>query len=173
MHSQERVEIFTREFLAYRSVLARAVGKILRYQPDEVADVLQDVWMKCAHSAARRDIRHYKQWMYRTAVNAAITHIRRIARKHPPLHLGEDRPVPETIDPSASPEVVSDCLRLRAAVDRLEERMPKLIAVLKLVHLEECTHLEAAAALGIAQGTSKSNAFKALAQLRAALAAPT
>lgn len=171
MDRQSKIDTFTREFLEYRKVLERVISKILRWQPDEVADVLQDVWIKCSQSAANQEIRNHKTWMHTAAVNLALNHIQRIGRRHLLMNLAEDELVPETVDPAPLADVQLDCQRVRKAVEHLEPRMPKLIATLKLVHIEGHTFEEAAKILGIVRGTAKSNAFKAATRLRAYLTA--
>ncbi|HJV32667.1 MAG TPA: sigma factor-like helix-turn-helix DNA-binding protein, partial [Patescibacteria group bacterium] len=74
-----------------------------------------------------------------------------------------------------SPDALPDELAMRremlAAVDALERRIPKQIAALRAVYLDGHTYLEAAASLGIAEGTAKSNVHKAIASLHASLTA--
>ena len=109
--------------------------------------------------------------MYRAAMNLALNHVQRSRRRHPLHDLAEDEMVPETVDPSPLADVLLDCHRIREAVNHLEPKMPKLIATLRLVHMEGHSFAEAAKILGIVKGTAKSNAFKAATRLRAYLTA--
>ncbi len=169
MDRQDRIERFTREFLSYRPVLEAVVRRILGKRSEETADVLQDAWVKGAVSALRHPVTHYKSWLYQVATSAAFTHLQRSRRLPSEPNAKDARQ--EDVDPAPSPETIVACRQVLDAIDALEPRIPRLVAALRLVRLEECTFPEAAAALGVTEGTVKSNAFKAVEQLRARLTA--
>ena len=169
MSSQDRVEIFTREFLAYRPILARTVVRILHCGPQEVEDVLQDVWIKGATYVAKHPVEHHKSWLYQIAFRTALSRLRDAKRRPNAVSRDGEASTIDRPDHGPRPDEIAAWRELREAVSALERRIPKQIAALRLVHLEEHTYLETAELLGIAEGTAKSNVFKALRQLRAAL----
>lgn len=82
MNRQSEIELFTREFLAYRPILEKTVNRILRCGKHEIDDVLQDVWIKGARAVAGSGIQHHKSWLWRTASNEAMDRLR-LARRCP------------------------------------------------------------------------------------------
>jgi RNA polymerase sigma-70 factor (ECF subfamily) len=169
MDTRTRIEIFTREYLAYRPILERTVLRILRCGPQEIEDVLQDVWINGATYLAKHPVEHHKSWLYMIAVRASLNRLRH-AKSHPESSDTDDDGQPfDWPDQGPRPDELADWRNLREAMMELERRIPKQIAALRLVHLEEYTYLEAARMLGIAEGTAKSNAHKALKRLRTAL----
>lgn len=169
MDPQDRIEIFTREFLAYRPILERTVLRILRCGAHEIEDVLQDVWLSGATYLYKRPVTHHKSWLYMIAVRVSLNRLRRTRKRPESSDQDEDGQPHDWQDPGPRPDEIADWRRLCEAIDRLEGRIPKQIAVLRLVHLEEHTYLEASRMLGVAEGTAKSNTFKAVQQLRTAL----
>lgn len=169
MDARTRIEIFTREFLAYRPILERTVLRILRCNPQEIEDVLHDVWINGATYLAKHPVEHHKSWLYVIAARVALNRLRR-AKSRPESYVVDDDGKPfDWPDHRPLPDELADWRLLRDALTELERRIPKQIAVLRLVHLEEYTYLEASRMLGIAEGTAKSNTHKALQQLRIAL----
>lgn len=163
---------FTRQYLEMRPTLARLVRRILRYHPpEEIEDVLQDVWVKGSQAHARQAVTHFKAWVGRTAINLAINRIRRFRKE---LKREEYRRHAETCLIPAPPSADELVLRhqARAALEALSGSIPKQVAAARIVYLEGRTYAEAASALDVEEGTVKSNAHKAIARLRTTLADP-
>ena len=140
--------------------------------PCEAEDVLQDAMLLAFRNLGRfRGDSALYTWLYRLAVNQALTHRRR--KKHT-LSLDSDtvRWSPEPLDPGNRPED-----RLERTEDR--ERIQRLLARLKeeyrvvlvLRELEQLDYAEIASILGINVGTVRSRLHRARMALRELLAA--
>lgn len=123
-------------------------------------DVLQEAWLRAARSLPRFEWRSsLRTWLCGIAANCAREYLRSKGRF--------DVEVP------AEPEVatvwydaVADQVDLERGIARLS---PRYREVLLLHDVIELTHAEIAAALGIDEGTSKSNLSRARAAVRESL----
>ena len=106
-------------------------------------------------------------WIYRLAVNAALSH--RSRRGSAPPHQGADERGPEPVA-AVTPEARD--LALRKQLERALAALPVGYRTVIVLHdVEGLEHEEVAAILGCHVGTSKSQLHKARAKLREALAA--
>jgi RNA polymerase sigma-70 factor (ECF subfamily) len=104
----------------------------------------------------------FSTWLHRVAVNTVLAHQRRNAGWLRRVVSGvEDLPEPEVHE---RPDEVRD---LESAIAQLPERARQVFV---LVDVEGLGHREAAAALGIAEGTSKAQLSRARSLLREMLA---
>ncbi|GAA5189093.1 RNA polymerase sigma factor SigM [Rugosimonospora acidiphila] len=127
---------------------------------EEAADALQDAMISALRAADRfRGEAAVTTWLHRIVVNACLDRIRR-RQARPTVALADSDPVP-------TPAVDSDtALDVRAALARLpEEQRLALI----LVDVEGYPVSEAAAILGVAEGTVKSRCARGRARLAALL----
>ncbi|HTK60342.1 MAG TPA: sigma-70 family RNA polymerase sigma factor [Candidatus Baltobacteraceae bacterium] len=174
MSHQGSIDDFTSFFIAYRPRLVSVIARFFRGSRDEIEDILQDVWIKGSQAWPPRIAAHARAWLGRIAINEAINRSRR-AKRSPFVAANDDTRSLDHPDPGPSPDELAmrrQSQRLvERAIGKLEERSPRQVAVMRLVHLEERTYLEAAALLDIAEGTAKSQAFKAVENLRIALTA--
>ena len=141
--------------------LARRMGG----SPEEGEDLLQEIFLQ-----AYRKLDSFKgdssigTWLYRLALNHCLDHVRgRRARM--------DK-VTETLDSEASFEPVARRATpiARIDLDRAIERLPDGCREAFVLHdVEGFDHKEVGRLLGIAEGTSKSQVFKARMKLRAML----
>jgi RNA polymerase sigma-70 factor (ECF subfamily) len=116
---------------------------------EEAADALQDALLSAYRNAAGyRGDAAVTTWLHRVVVNACLDRMRRRA-VHPSVPLG-DTDVPALSDEHAALERRLD---IRAALARLPEQ--QRIAIV-LVDLQDLSVAEAAAYLGVAEGTVKS-----------------
>jgi RNA polymerase sigma-70 factor (ECF subfamily) len=130
--------------------------------PDDAADALQDALVAAFRNAASyRGEAAVTTWLHRIVVNACLDRIRRrLAR--PTVPLGE-RDVPWPYD---VPAQVDTRLAVRQALATLpDEQRDALI----LVDLEDLSVAEAAALLGIPEGTVKSRCSRGRTALAAVL----
>jgi len=164
---------FTRLYLARRPMLARLVRRILRYHPpEEVEDVLQDVWLKGSQAFAKVEVQYFKAWIDRTAINLAINRIRRFKREPQPTLIKEERLPRQLIDRAPLSDELAMRREARESLAALSALVPKQAEAVHLVFLEGYTYTEAAAMLGVVEGTVKSNVHKAISKLRESLTAP-
>jgi RNA polymerase sigma-70 factor (ECF subfamily) len=127
---------------------------------EEAADALQDALISAYRSADRfRGESAVTTWLHRIVVNACLDRVRRRAvRPTVPLTL---------TDPAPVPAVDSDTvLDVRAALSRLPADQR---AALVLVEVQGYPVAEAAAILGVPEGTVKSRCARARARLAAHL----
>ena len=172
MDQDDATEAFTLAYLSYLHVLTRLVSKFLRGTSIEVEDVLQDIWIKGARGwSAQRDHAVYRSWLGRIAINASLEAKKRLRTRPSPEFLVDGEAATDVPSPEPLPDELALRREMLAAVDALERRIPKQIAALRAVYLDGQTYLEAAASLGIAEGTAKSNVHKAVATLHASLTA--
>jgi RNA polymerase sigma-70 factor (ECF subfamily) len=141
------------------AVVRRLVG-----DPDQAADVAQEVWIQIFRALPGfRGDAQFGTWAHRIAVNRTLNALRRSRR----LEAMET-----TIDEataSAPPE--DERPFVRASIEEAAARLaPGARAVFVLHDVEGYTHEEIAVALGITSGGSKSQLFKARAKMRRLLA---
>ena len=116
---------------------------------EDAADALQDALLSAYRNAAGyRGDAAVTTWLHRVVVNACLDRMRRRAVR-PSVPLGETD-VPTLSDEHAALEQRLD---IRAALARLPE--PQRVAIV-LVDLQDFSVAEAAAYLGVAEGTVKS-----------------
>ena len=141
------------------AVIRRLVG-----DPDDAADVAQEVWIQIFRALPGfRGDAQFGTWIHRIAVNRTLNALRRSRR----VHLVET-PIEEH-SATALPDDEMPFVRatIREAAARLA---PGARAVFVLHDIEGYTHEEIAAALGITAGGSKSQLFKARVRMRKMLA---
>ena len=127
---------------------------------EEAADALQEALISAYRSADRfRGDSAVTTWLHRIVVNACLDRIRRRAVR-PTVPLSETDPLP------VSPVDSDTILDVRAALARLpvEQR-----AAIVLVDVQGYAVAEAAAVLGVAEGTVKSRCARGRARLAALL----
>ena len=116
---------------------------------EDAADALQDALLSAYRNAAGyRGDAAVTTWLHRVVVNACLDRIRRRAVR-PSVPLG-DTDVPA---PSDDHDALERRLDVRAALARLPEPQREAIV---LVDLQDLSVAEAAAYLGVAEGTVKS-----------------
>ncbi|HEX5831346.1 MAG TPA: RNA polymerase sigma factor [Gemmatimonadaceae bacterium] len=152
--------IWTQHAPAVDAVVRRLVG-----DPDEAADVAQDVWIQIFRALPTyRGDAAFGTWAHRIAVNRTLNALRRL-RRIGRLETGieEDSVAVDPDDGERS--------WLAGSIDQALTRLaPGARTVFVLHDVEGYTHEEIAAALGITSGGSKSQLFKARAKLRRLLA---
>lgn len=148
-----------RLFYRYALTVARAYAGAM----DEAREVVNDAFLR-----AFTKIEHYnpeqpfKPWFNRVVVHAAIDHYRRYQVKQQklsdelPLHLPDD----------GHDSTVLEKLSIEETLELVQKLPPAYRTVMSLYAIEGYEHQEIAELLGISEGTSKSNLFKARARLR-------
>jgi RNA polymerase sigma-70 factor, ECF subfamily len=127
---------------------------------DVVQETMLRAWLHCAHFSAERG--SVRGWLIRVAHNIAMDKLR-MRRSRPPEVAEtcmQDIVAADHADAVVTGLFVRDVLALLSPLHR---------EVLELVYLGDCTAREAAARLGIPQGTAFSRVHYALSALRAEL----
>ena len=172
-----RQDDFAVLFERYRADVLRHLRRIHRHDED-AADVTQEVFLRLWHRAGQwKGDGPLLAWLLRIATNLALNHIRSVRRRReqplqpPPAMAGEeaeDSRVPEwMIDASTLPpdEVLALAERrrlLRGLVTRLSEDGREVI---RLIYDGHMNTRQAAAELGIPEGTVKSRIHHARKQI--------
>jgi RNA polymerase sigma-70 factor (ECF subfamily) len=141
------------------AVVRRLVG-----DPEQAADIAQDVWMQIFRALPGfRGDAQFGTWAHRIAVNRTLNALRksrRIAKAETAIE--ED---------TAATEIDDERAFLAASIDQAAARLPEGARMVFMLHdVEGYTHEDIARELGITTGASKSQLFKARAKLRRLLA---
>lgn len=150
--------------LFYRYALT--VAQAYASSTDEAREVVNDAFLR-----AFTKIDHYdpslsfKPWLNKVVVHAAIDHYRRYQAKQPRTLEIQDQicNFPQGGD-------VFDKINTEDLLKVVQKLPPAYRAALNLYAIEGYDHAEIASMLGIAEGTSKSNLFKARLRMRELLA---
>ena len=154
-------ELYARHSVRIFSLAARMAGS-----PETGEDLLQEIFLQ-----AHRKIGGFKgdsavgTWLYRLALNHCLDFVRsRQARMDKATDAIEDESGPAAV--AARRDSTIERMDLERAMRQLP---PGCREVFVLHDIEGYEHREIAAMLGIAEGTSKSQVFKARMKLRALL----
>lgn len=133
--------------------------------PEDGEDLLQEIFLQ-----AYRKLDTFKgdsslgTWLYRLALNHCLDYVR--SRQAKMKKMTESLDGESAFEPSAR----RDSPVARIDLDRAIERLPDGCREAFVLHdVEGLDHKEVAALLGVAEGTSKSQVFKARLKLRALL----
>jgi RNA polymerase sigma-70 factor (ECF subfamily) len=138
-----------------RAVVARWVP-----DPAQVDDLCQESWLRAFRGLPSfRGDAEFGTWLHTIARNVVVSWSK--GRRRRLDGLAEHRPVEEV-----RPEPVELRLDLQRALGTLPDGMR---SVLWLHDVEGWTHVQIGEQLGVTEGTSKSQLFKARARLRAAM----
>lgn len=144
----------------YHRYKRRVFGVVVRIVgANDAEEVAQEAFVRIFRGIARfRGESQLSTWIYRLAVNAALSHLER----RPKPAAGE-----EALAEVAAPPTTERDPRLAARLeDALAILSPGYRAVLVLHDVEGLSHDEIANILGCRVGTSKSQLFKARARMR-------
>ncbi len=137
--------------------------------PEDASDALQDAMVSAYRNAASfRGDSAVTTWLHRIVVNACLDRMRR-RRARPTV------PLPEEDEPGsrglADPRDDLDAFELRMEIERALAALPDdQRAAIVLVDVEGWSVADAAAALGVPEGTVKSRCSRGRARLALALA---
>jgi RNA polymerase sigma-70 factor (ECF subfamily) len=156
---------------AARLLYDRHAGRVYRLayrmcgDRDLASDLTQDVFVRVFRQLAQfRGEAAFTTWLHRVAVTTCLNTLRKVKRFR-----SREVEIDHAADRGAA-EADRDPV-LHAALATAIEALPEGLRVALVMHaIEGYTHGEIAAALGIAEGTSKSRVFEARAKLREKLA---
>lgn len=150
----------------YKEFYAYGMSITLRYADsrDEAAAILNDAFMKVFTNIRQYDTdRPFKPWFRRILINTAINHF----HKHKTEWERED--MEHAKSEMARKEKIISGISYKEIIDLIQQLSPAYRTVFNLYVIEGFTHKEIADMLGIAEGTSKSNLFKAKKNLQVIL----
>jgi RNA polymerase sigma factor (sigma-70 family) len=141
----------------YRRFSPKMYAVCLRYagKADDAEDILQEGFIKVYKNLDKfRGDGSFEGWVRRIFVNTAIEHFRR------KTHL---QPIGETEDNTLEAKVVSaaDTLAEKDLLKIIQQLSPGYRTVFNMYVVEGYSHKEVADALGISEGTSKSQLARA------------
>jgi RNA polymerase sigma-70 factor (ECF subfamily) len=157
----------------YRTHAGRLLGLVSRMlgPAPEAEDVLQEIFI-----TAHRKLSGFRgdsslgTWLYRIAVNQCLDHLRSRGARMASVTESLDRV--EAREPAAASPIVPTAIS-RIDLERAIAQLPPGCRAAFVLHdVEGRDHQEVARALGISEGTSKSQVHKARMRLRALLTAP-
>jgi RNA polymerase sigma-70 factor (ECF subfamily) len=151
--------IWTQHAPRIDAVVRRLVG-----DPDQAADVAQEVWIQIFRALpGYRGDSQFSTWAHRIAVNRTLNALRSLKRiSTSEVEIEED---------SSIVDHDGDRSMLAQTIDEAVQKLsPGARQVFVLHDVEGYTHEEIATELGITSGGSKSQLFKARAKLRRLLA---
>jgi len=138
----------------------------LRYADsrNEASAILNDAFMKVFDNIKKYELkRPFKPWFRRIVINTAINHYHKTKKE-------KERPIIDLQENGISEdESIISGLSYREMIEMVQLLSPVYRTVFNLYVIEGFTHKEIAEKLQIAEGTSKSNLFKAKQNLRSIL----
>jgi RNA polymerase sigma-70 factor, ECF subfamily len=147
-------ELYARYAGRVYSIVRRIAG-----DDAQAEDLAHDAWLRALRALPRfRGESRFTTWLHRVAVNAALVGRRSSAARRRRI-VPTDR-LPDLAGPEPVPLLR---MQLERAIDRLPEGMRR---VLVLHDVEGYTHAEIAEMLGVTDGASKSQLFRARAKMR-------
>lgn len=142
----------------YRQFFGYAMAICLRYasNKDEAIEILNDGFLKIFNHIQSYDTsRPFKSWLSKIMANTAIDHLR--SRKK--ISFSED--ITQAYDLGVHDDKALDKLAYEEILLLVQDLPPAYKTVFNLYVMEGFQHQEIADLLGISEGTSKSNLFKA------------
>ncbi len=152
----------------YRQFFGYAMAICLRYanNKSEAIEILNDGFLKIFYHIHSYDpSRPFKSWLSKIMANTAIDHLR--SKKK--ISFSED--ITKAYDLGVSDEKALDKLSYDEILQLVQHLPPAYKTVFNLYVMEGFQHQEIAEMLGISEGTSKSNLFKAKRILKEKIAA--
>lgn len=150
----------------YEMYYAYGMSITLRYADtrNEAAAILNDAFMKVYDNIKEYNLnRPFKPWFRRILINTAINHYHKTKKE-------KERPVVDLQENSISEdESIISGITYREMIEMVQLLSPVYRTIFNLYVIEGYTHKEIARKLHIAEGTSKSNLFKAKQNLRSIL----
>lgn len=143
---------------AHRGIVLK-IAASYRRQPEDRADLVQDILLQVWRARTSFDAGRaaFSTWMYRVALNVAISQSRGASGRasHEPLDASHEALVgAEDVDAAAAQQL--------ALVQRAMQSLGALDRALLVLHLDGCSHRE----IGEVMGISESNAATRLGRIR-------
>lgn len=145
---------------AHRGIVRKIAASYAR-TPDDRADLAQDIAMQVWQARASYDpARRFSTWLYRVALNVAISHQRRERhRRHAPLEEAHDTLV-------GAQDVDAEAREQLEHLHRAMQALSPIDRALLVLHLDGCSHRESADVLGTTEGNVATRLNRIKIQLR-------
>ena len=138
---------FESAIAAHRGIVFKVASSYAAAAHDR-ADLAQEIALQLWRAWPGYDPgRPIATWMYRIALNVAISHRRRERQRHGEETLGDEHPELE-----GARDVDAEARERLALVQRAMQSLGSLDRALLLLHLEGCSHRESGEVLGITEG---------------------
>ncbi|AWW32388.1 RNA polymerase subunit sigma-70 [Echinicola strongylocentroti] len=150
--------------LLYRQFYSYGMSVCLRYTSsrEEAVEVLHDSFMKVFTKIHQYDQNQaFKSWFRRILINTAINHYKRENK-----HCNKTETLGSAIQVKGNEGDAVAQLNYQEMIQVIQQLSPVYRTVFNLFVIEGYGHDEIAEKLGISEGTSKSNLFRARAKLR-------
>lgn len=158
---------FTRLLEQHRGILLKVARTYCAHR-EERDDLVQDITIQLWRAYPRYDgTRSFSTWMYRVALNVAISHVR--GRSHRERHLAtldDDELGAIADDTASSPESAARIRALHGVITALDP----LNRALLLLYLDEHSHREIADILGISETNVATKVSRLKQRIRTELA---
>ena len=147
------------------SLFNRHGGELLgfvstRLQRQEAEDVVQKTYLQLLQHPNPDEIRNPKAYLFRTAINLALNHVRHQRVRSD--HLQPDTDLDNLASPTPSPEVVTESSQQLAHLHAVLAELPLLCRHAFLLNrVDGLTHAEIASRLGISLKTVERYIIKA------------
>lgn len=158
--------------------MLRQVAGAYAWDPDDRRDLLQEIHLQLWRAFPRYDPeRRFSTWMYRIALNVAISWRRRVttqARRTVPLEGAgpPGTPARDPADPRAEPRAPEPEEVRARALHEVIARLDPLNRALMILYLDDLSHAEIADVLGLSASNVGTKIHRLKQRIRAELAAP-
>lgn len=150
---------FERRLAVHPGIVLKVAASYAR-DPDDRAELAQEIRLQLWRAWPTYEAgRAFATWMYRIALNVAISHRRRESRRPRPDPLDDSH---QTLVGDRDAGVGAEARQHLALVQQAMRALGTLDRALLLLHLEGCSHGEAGEVLGI----SESNVATRLGRIR-------
>ena len=148
--------------------IVRKVAGSYAWNPHDRDDLMQDIVAALWQAWPRYDpARPFATWMYRVALNVAISQVRGETRRRR-HHVAYEPDLHDAEAPAGDIEGDEQLALLQRAMQSLDPMHRALL----MLHLDDCSHREIADVLGISESNVGTKLSRLKARLRAGLATP-
>jgi len=147
MHGQERQRVFEKLLREHQRIVFKVVSVYARH-PDDRNDLMQEICVQLWRSFASFDEEraHFSTWMYRVALNVAISQVRRQSPRSAIESLQQHH-----LDTIGDTQGAPDYDERIEALYGFIEQLDRLNRALILLYLEDRSYREIADILGISE----------------------
>jgi len=168
-------DAFSEVYRRFGGTLYGTAWRILK-SPQEAEEVVQEAFLTLYRKAGEDPPRNLGGWLHRVTVNRSLDRIRKRTRRsevelNEDLHAGNvvsiDDTAPAATDPGAAAAAEGAGHGFGLDIERAIDRLPERTRMVFVLHdVEGFKHREIGELMGITDGSSKSQLFRARAMLR-------